>query len=137
MNAMQKAITQLQKKCTPIKDENDFEYYATNNIVFAMDIAIKEAKQEVFDDIDKILHPYKNKPEPKGYPLDSYSHKEYEDLKQRHLSTLPKAKELNSDYEVTPKVCSRCNNRQCIAVFDKGKFRKMIDCPDCSGKPIS
>lgn len=51
MNAMQKAISQLQKKCTPIKDENDFEYYATNNIVFAMEIAIKEAKKQVFDDI--------------------------------------------------------------------------------------
>jgi len=52
MKAKQKAITQLQRECTPIKDENDFVYYATNNISFAIDIAIKEAKKEVIDDID-------------------------------------------------------------------------------------
>ena len=83
------------------------------------------AKQEVFDDMNKILHPYKNKPEPKGYPLDSYSHKEYEDLKQRHLSTLQKAKELNSDYEATPKVCP--TDRICS--FTKNCKDKVHDCP--------
>ena len=70
---MQKAISQLQKKCTPIKDENDFEYYGTNNIVFAMEIAIQEAKKEVFDDIEKESQK----------PLPIW----FKELKQRHLST--------------------------------------------------
>jgi len=58
---------------------------STERIKDCLDIAILEAKKEVFDDMDKILHPFEKKPEPRGYPLDSYTHKEYEKLKKEHL----------------------------------------------------
>lgn len=104
MNAMQKAISQLQKKCTPIKDENDFEYYLTNNIVFAMEIAIKEAKKEVFDDIEKEC----------PSPIWSMLNKEtIIPLKQRHLSTFQKKSNIIADKQNPPEekrtICHKCN----------------------------
>ena len=113
MNAMQKAITQLQKKCTPIKDENDFEYYATNNIVWAMEIAIQEAKKEVFNLVITKIRERMDKQikfrancqvnslewDETFFRTDEI--KKLRDDLERHLSTLPKAKELNSDYEAS------------------------------------
>ena len=89
MNAKQKAITRLQRECKPIKDENDFEYYATNNIVFAMEIAIKEAKKEMFDDIDQFVRKYD------FWLTNSEVDIAYKELKKRHLSTFQKEKQHN------------------------------------------
>ena len=94
------------------------------------------AKQEVFDDIEKIeclqvceVH------NQALYLCDSYKK-----FKQRHLSTLPEAKELNSDYEATLKVCPRCKSQK--VSFSENKYC----CDSCGnisaigqvwGKPIS
>ena len=95
-------------------------------------LLMRLAKQEVFDDIEKIeclqvceVH------NQALYLCDSYKK-----FKQRHLSTLPKAKELNSDYEATPKVCPECKGE---GVGYRINPYKVVDCVVCNGtgKPIS
>jgi hypothetical protein len=81
MDAKQKTIKRLQRECTPIKDENGFDYYAINNVVWVMEIAIKEAKkeeaQEIFDELYPVIL---------GKQLDYQNY--IKKLKERHLSTL-------------------------------------------------
>ena len=59
--ARRKAIIRLQKDCKPIKNRNDFEYYATNSIVFAIDIAIKEALSLKQNQQDELLNKFNEK----------------------------------------------------------------------------
>ena len=73
--ARRKAIIRLQKDCKPIKNRNDFEYYATNSIVFAIDIAIKEALSLKQNQQDELLNKFNEKVDEehkRNHPLKKY-----------------------------------------------------------------
>ena len=84
MNAKQKAIKYLREK--GIK----FRIWQQVGLHYALDIAIREAKKELFDNIENCrvrIH---------GLLTNQISWNKYQELKQRHLSTFPKEKQHNS-----------------------------------------
>jgi len=89
MKAKEKAIKFLETKCKWCKDWEEIQ--EVKDVIKTIDIAIKEAKKEVFDDI---LTDHLGL---RIYDLNaSISVKKIYDSKKRHLSTSEKKKELNS-----------------------------------------
>ena len=101
-------------KCDEIRDRNYDEEERTKQEIK------QKAKQEVFDELDKDFV--------KDDCVCQYHITEYEKIKQRHLSTLQKAKELNSDYEATPKVCPNCKEEIQVYINDEGESEERCYC---------
>ena len=93
MNAKEKAEEYLKGKEEVITFKKDMrektkDYFSEYNVSEALEIAIQEAKKEVFDEMEVIFYRW-------GY-AESICFTEWVELKQRHLSTFQKEKQHNS-----------------------------------------
>ena len=104
MNPKEKAIKELYKISTLAIQKEHIHFANLTAIETVLDIAIQEAKKEVFDDIEN-LPSYKQF---KGKVLDVVWIEEIDNLKKRHLSTFPKEKQHNSRKNQSAK-CKKCN----------------------------
>jgi len=83
MTAKEKAIKFLETKCKWCKDWEEIQ--EVKDVIKTIDIAIKEAKKEVFDDIDKI------KESGAFHDCRILDNEELLKLKKKHLGDLHKS----------------------------------------------